>query len=249
MSAATPNFTIFASLPAELRLQIWHLSFHYPRVIEIRTDDYPSNIDYIQNAQGNRVSDIRWVTKCPPPAALSVCRESRREALKVWTLRFELLASGDEVIYINPLLDTIYVNLKWFELVGILLNDIRAFDEAKRGVRSLALGISFFWSNQLWISDPGRFPTADLGSLTLVIEGEREPYWSEWDESCAFVRPTTDQEIRSWEERGMAARDVLHRAMKEKDQLLDFKIVAIRRGAEARALDDEDREHCVVEDR
>jgi hypothetical protein len=47
----------------------------------------------------------------PIAVALSVFHESWEEALKVCTLRFEVLASGVYTIYLNPMLDTVYGNL------------------------------------------------------------------------------------------------------------------------------------------
>jgi hypothetical protein len=104
----------FSTLPTERRLQIWRYSCLTPRIIEMRTDDYPGNwnISFYPTRHGTEIRTIQWVTQTTAPAVLSVCHESREMALKVYTLRFEVLASGSSIIYINPLLDTIYGNFK-----------------------------------------------------------------------------------------------------------------------------------------
>jgi hypothetical protein len=51
-----------------------------------------------------------------------------------------MLASGSSTIYTNPLLDTIYGNFKWdTETMGILIDDMKAFDAEEIGIRNLAL--------------------------------------------------------------------------------------------------------------
>jgi hypothetical protein len=245
MSSLT-EFSFFSTLPTELRLKIWPLTFLAPRLIEIRTDDHPSNIGYIPTQHGSKISDVRWVTKCPPLSALSVCRESRSEALKVFTLRFELLASGPEVIYINPLLDTIYANFKWSNFLPMLLDDIRVFDEEGRGVRLLALSMSFFWGNYPALLH-GDLPMDRLDGLTLVIEGVQESYWEEWDRDCALAPPVTEEELRLWEESGRRAGGYFYTAMHGRDVSPVFSVLTIRRGDAARGLNEDDRKYYVLE--
>jgi hypothetical protein len=272
MSAPFTEFTLFPLLPTEIRLKIWSLAFQYARLIEIRTLDHPSNIVYTSNALGNKVSDIEWETRSAPPAALSVCQESRQEALRVWRIKFVPASysmfsgsgggggggggdrrTGVEVqrpIYINPVLDTIYINLKWAELLPILLDDIRAFDDVDgRGSQSLALNIGFFCGNSHFVlSNEARFIGPELQRLTLVVE-DGESYWAEWDRSCAFVAPATTQEMQDWETWGRRARGLLDQEMQARGKNgPELKIVAIRRGDEARTLDDEDKEHCILQE-
>ncbi len=238
------EFSYFSILPAELRIKIWLLSFHQRRLIEIRTGDYPANIEYITNAKGNKTSDIRWVTKCPPPSALSVCREARHLALKFWTLRFALLAGGDEVIYINLALDTIYVNFKYIQFLPILLKDIQSFNDTNCGVRSLALAKEFFGSYNMRILGHKGAMLRGLDMLTLVIKEEEEyPYacLDKWEEGCILVVPETEEELKQWEETARSARRLLFESAQGRLIKADLCVAAIRRGKDASCLGNEDQ--------
>ncbi|KAI0478801.1 hypothetical protein GGR56DRAFT_631916 [Xylariaceae sp. FL0804] len=65
MSSQPRSFTLFPSLPTELRLAVWQLS-HVGRVVTIR---YDPALD-------------RFTSSTAPPPALHACRESRGEALR-----------------------------------------------------------------------------------------------------------------------------------------------------------------------
>jgi hypothetical protein len=220
MSKPLREFHLFPQLPIELRLKIWPLAFHEPRVLEIRTADFPGNIRYISIAASRKVSDIRWVTKTPPPAALSICREARKEALKVYTLRIRLLASGGEVIYINPELDVVYANFKWEVLLQLFQDDVKAFDDEGSGVRSLALtSYMFFYGN---------FKGYKLDRLIYVDEEEdQEPFWADWDGDCTLVTPSPGR-VETLRRREVG--DVLRH-----DPDYPIEYLAIRRGDAARA--------------
>jgi hypothetical protein len=229
--------TGFTDLPTELRLKIWHFSCLTPRLVEVRTEDYPGNwnISFSPTRHGTKVRTIEWATKCPAPALLSVCHESREMALKVYTLRFEVLAYGFYTIYINPLLDTIYMNFKWDpEFRDILLSDMKAFDEEEIGIKNLALPL---WNGS---GDLDRLPLNSLSSLTLVIEDSVEPYWQDWDEDTVLVAPITEQEVTRWEKGGRGACVTLDAAIQGREKYPVFNIAAIRRGDAARALTLED---------
>jgi hypothetical protein len=92
MQPHTPltTFTIFPSLPAELRLKIWRESCS-PRII---------TLNY------NQASDS--FASCPQPALLSTCHESREEALRIYTPFFGT-NSHKPHIYFNPYRDTIHL--------------------------------------------------------------------------------------------------------------------------------------------
>jgi 2EXR family len=73
-SGLLDRFTLFPNLPAELRLEIWKLALSSPRLIVV---SYTS-------ATGE--GDKRLFVDTPPPAAcILVCRESRAEALKIYS--------------------------------------------------------------------------------------------------------------------------------------------------------------------
>jgi hypothetical protein len=226
--------TSFSSLPTELRLKIWHFSCLTPRPIEIRTDDWPGQISLYRTRHGTKIHDIHWVAKCAAPAPLSVCHESREEALKVFTLRLEVLASEDYTIYNNPLLDTVYGSFEWHqEFVFMLLRDIRAFEEEEIGIGKLALPLRYGSTmNPLLLNT--------VNKLTLVMEDSIEPYWQDWDRDTVLVAPFTDQELRVWEEDDGRASASLYAAMNGCEHVSALNIAPIRRGHAARALSEED---------
>jgi len=93
-----PSFQLFSYLPTELRLQIWRLSSQ-PRVVEVR---YSPSSD-------------RCLTPTPPPAILSVCHESRQEALfAVYVLTLGTKSHAPS-IYFSPALDVLYLP-RWGDL-------------------------------------------------------------------------------------------------------------------------------------
>lgn len=190
------GFQLFPNFPAEIRLKIWEFYTWYPRVVEIRTYDHPSNIGFWTNDQGNSVSDLRWVTKTPPPPALSVCRELRVEAKKIWSFRFQLHpGGGGEIIHINPILDTIYTHVgRWPELIPSLLRDLQSFSTPQCRILHFACNIHSF----PYI--PGIAPMlANLDTLLCVVDPQRGTYnwFDEWkDSNCIFVAAQTNKECK-----------------------------------------------------
>lgn len=108
--AIHPCFTLFPTLPAELRLRIWEITLTEPRTVTL-TCDKPTVASLqpsaIRNAHVFR-SDLR------PPSLLHVNRESRDEALQVYKPYFKTsriknntYVSGQSYIYIAFHLDTL----------------------------------------------------------------------------------------------------------------------------------------------
>ncbi|KAK1783162.1 hypothetical protein QBC45DRAFT_155694 [Copromyces sp. CBS 386.78] len=91
---STPRtFTLFPLLPTELRLAIWQASCH-PRILEIH---YCPSQD-------------RCFTPSKPPVILSVCRESRHEALsRIYAKAFGTRTHPSGSIYFAPELDILYI--------------------------------------------------------------------------------------------------------------------------------------------
>lgn len=76
-SDLSTKFTLFPYLPPELRLEIWKYALNFPRLIVVSYTTTTGEDD-------KRV----FVDTPPPPSCLSVCRESRVEALKVYSNHF-----------------------------------------------------------------------------------------------------------------------------------------------------------------
>ncbi|KAK0124816.1 hypothetical protein ONS96_008697 [Cadophora gregata f. sp. sojae] len=84
-------FTIFSNLPSELRVKIWQQAC-FPRTLTLT---YNSTIS-------------SFTSTTPPPTLLSVSRESRHEALRIYTLSFGTTSQPPQT-YFNPLFDTLYL--------------------------------------------------------------------------------------------------------------------------------------------
>lgn len=80
---STSTFHLFTQLPSELRLKIWSYTICTARVICIKCTKESTTIGdrNVRNAK-------EFYSSTLPPTALAVCRESRCEALKVYTLAF-----------------------------------------------------------------------------------------------------------------------------------------------------------------
>ncbi|KAL9618690.1 MAG: hypothetical protein Q9160_006657 [Pyrenula sp. 1 TL-2023] len=156
-------FSLFGSLPTELRLKIFEHAAHgySSRFIELRTSCHPLGISYqpldssVDPIHGKvvNVSDVVWECRTRNPPLLSVSREARAAGRRErWRVRFELdlvgareshgqEQSGGQVVYIDPSSDIVYANLKWAELFDVLVNDLLAFGivDRQRGAQSLAV--------------------------------------------------------------------------------------------------------------
>ncbi|KAI1133743.1 hypothetical protein F5Y10DRAFT_4231 [Nemania abortiva] len=84
-------FTLFALLPAELRLQIWRMACHR-QVVEVYYDP----------------EEDRCTTTAPVPAVLQACHESRSEALRIYEKSFGT-RSHEPRIYFCHDMDTLYI--------------------------------------------------------------------------------------------------------------------------------------------
>ncbi len=77
-------------------------------------------------------------------AALGVCRESRRKALKKFTIRYKPIPRGPQVVYISPQLDMVSLNSKDPESIFRLSGDLEASNEIGDGMLALGLNLSLF---------------------------------------------------------------------------------------------------------
>ncbi|PVH81380.1 hypothetical protein DL98DRAFT_514762 [Cadophora sp. DSE1049] len=132
------HFPLFPLLPTEIRLKIWQQALEQPRLLPIRISYHPDTKQPIFHC-----SQL-------PPRLLSVCRESRDEAL-----HFHILVNdgGVSSFYFNSQTDTVSLRRpdSWLQIVKSL--DQRIAEAAIAGqdtyVRSLVLHhkymIDHFW--------------------------------------------------------------------------------------------------------
>lgn len=94
-------FSVFPDLPTEIRLKIWTIILPGPRTIAIQYKTKTSNYN------GKDVSVFTgWISPDPPPIALSICQESRSEALKHYQTAFGSHFHFSR-IYIDYSIDTV----------------------------------------------------------------------------------------------------------------------------------------------
>ncbi|KAH8656524.1 hypothetical protein BGZ60DRAFT_532108 [Tricladium varicosporioides] len=93
-SSGATTFHQFPLLPYELRSQIWHHFVLTPRTIELQR---------LPPKTTNPAELSRYIAASEPPAALSVCQESREIALGRYTL-----CDNYYRLFVNPEVDTLY---------------------------------------------------------------------------------------------------------------------------------------------
>ncbi|KAI0140401.1 hypothetical protein BJ166DRAFT_542959 [Pestalotiopsis sp. NC0098] len=202
------GFPLFPRLPAELRVQVWRCTFE-PRVLELHHYGEPWNHFLMAEA--------RWFSSCGNPAALSVCSESRREALAVYSVALPLGAGprgggnfkynvrdddgGGEFqtttrpgrrLYMNPAADALVLlgaDLAYGHLMR-LFADVAALDPTGRGLKRLGLTITAW--NRGWASAVRqswcRAPFGDLDEFLVLIYGESRPPAMFRGGECALKR-------------------------------------------------------------
>lgn len=85
-SGGTPvQFSRFNELPLELRLRVWNYHLVEPRVVDLY---YLEGVKRPVDEEYDTVGYAHWESPLPAPSALSCCKESRGEALKVYSLCF-----------------------------------------------------------------------------------------------------------------------------------------------------------------
>jgi len=140
----------------------------------------------------------------PPPALLSVCRESRTEALKSYNLCFGTEASPAS-IYINPSLDIVYFGFESAPMLqnylyptGYLKDSVcsrrNQFDPVRRAevasFHYIAVALdSFYSTGEHCFYDIVDFPNTKM--VSFVLEAER----SVWGRKTVLNRVSTGDEV------------------------------------------------------
>lgn len=95
------SFTLFPTLLTEIRLKIWQFVLPGPRTLGLEYNTKPTRIN------GKTLSVFTgWASSQPQPIALSICRESRIEALKRYETAFGSPFHPSRT-YINFAIDTV----------------------------------------------------------------------------------------------------------------------------------------------
>lgn len=102
------SFTLFSSLPTELRLKIWALNLPGPRIVAIKYAYAPAD-------PSHRTSHEQAKRGCTSPALipsnLHTNQEARSEALLSYSLSFNI-PHGRAKIFFNPAIDILYFGPK-----------------------------------------------------------------------------------------------------------------------------------------
>jgi hypothetical protein len=136
--SAPQTFPLFNELPPELRVKIWCLTFPRGtgptgrRRIDLNAliYDKSSDDDSEDESDGDDTSDhtmdsVQFWNRPKAPITLSICRESRQEALRHYRLLFDFSGRPNmphsRPIYYNPKLDIIHLPYKsLYELPAVL---------------------------------------------------------------------------------------------------------------------------------
>lgn len=89
--SSNSTFTLFPSLPTELRLKIYSLALSVPRTLTLFCER--------KIIEGESRRATRFHSSSPPPSLLSVCQESRFEALCHYTPSFTSI-HGPNLLYV-----------------------------------------------------------------------------------------------------------------------------------------------------
>ena len=201
MSTLT-TFHLFPNLPIEIRLKIWSFDLSIPRTVTISCIREP----IIRGAQ--RTAKV-WSTDTPMPVLLHVNRESRYEALSIYTPYFTT-PSSPRPIYLSFSLDVVkfadgvipYIPRD--TLVSIRTMVLETKDCAYFGLYNMEILKSMSALRELEIfADRGTIPWWDEGDrhLTFLMSDfeearEQDPGWecprvkffdSETGKQCRYI--------------------------------------------------------------
>ncbi|KAF4631318.1 hypothetical protein G7Y89_g6814 [Cudoniella acicularis] len=160
-AGAAGSFMLLPKLPRELRLKIWKASLPGPRVVKIGYElcEY---CDYFEGLCANCECYFGKVkTAQPLPTALSVCRESRVEALKKYSDKINFPTS---FIRIDPRQDTLYFSRFTEHIVEVF-----PCETLHHSVQSLALDQRVFDDLCLGEGDDYMYPLGAFSALKELI--------------------------------------------------------------------------------
>jgi len=131
----TVEFTLFPSLPQELRLKIWEASFT-SRIVEICQKNDPGYDEVLDVTDTGPPADLYSPT--PLPALLTVNRESRSVVIKASLPDFPTPDNAQRIFY-NSEIDILYFPA-WCWRRNISIFEEAVPDESKSRIKRIALG-------------------------------------------------------------------------------------------------------------
>ncbi|ORY71445.1 uncharacterized protein BCR38DRAFT_330542 [Pseudomassariella vexata] len=138
--ATARQFTLFPTLPAELRIKIWRHSF-CARVLELHFPRFSSH--YARD----KYEIHHWQSNSANPVGLSVCVESRMEALSYYFVALPLHNSY-RFLYLNPAVDTVVIlGDAEYQRMTALLATVQAQDPTGRGMQRIGLSV-MCWAHE-----------------------------------------------------------------------------------------------------
>jgi len=137
-ASSAQSFPRFLELPSEIRLNIWKYCLPGPRAVEL---------EYGERAE-------LLYSKYPPPITLSICRESRTEALKHYELAFNSRPNAGH-IYFDFSRDSLH--FQYIDTISIF-----TLDETMRAIGHDLARVRFM---SCCLHEPGSFSLAYLPDL------------------------------------------------------------------------------------
>jgi hypothetical protein len=204
------TFSLFASLPPELRACIWRMNLPGPRLVSL-------HYNYASDPSMRTIHDqaMRGCTSpAPIPSNLHTSHEARQEALKHYKHSFNL-PHGKAKIFFDPSVDLLYFGpradcFETFRQFSIAATMIEASERAK--VRRLAVHEDLFRRENESLSSAriGDFWDCvqrkfEFVEEVFVLRGERghHPLWAESLEGnlaywLDFLRVERDWKVPNW---------------------------------------------------
>jgi hypothetical protein len=116
----------FSNLPPELRLKIWSILLSEPQFVEpkvlyprLHPNYRPSTMAIQRGEAFVQVPFRSWVARKGPPLLLSICSESRAEALRYYESFFtDEERTSPNWIYFNPTIDVVFYDYVTSSLDG-----------------------------------------------------------------------------------------------------------------------------------
>ncbi|KAI1138592.1 hypothetical protein F5Y05DRAFT_384536 [Hypoxylon sp. FL0543] len=201
--SSSVQFTLFASLPPELRFKIWNESF-LPRVVELHSQKFSVHQglewEWVDRFGVRPVGKPQWVSNNSNPAALSICSESRGLAQNRYSVLLPVFRARPSepiprTLYFDPSSDLLAILGEGsFKRIIDLLQIIREQDVSERGVRRFGLSMRCWTYHSrrvgpnFWDSLDTKGLFSQLEEIVFLMYDEKRPPASFRDGECAVEK-------------------------------------------------------------